>query len=147
MPVWSVTMQCFIIFVLYIWTNLLNVESWKQSLVVELFSHRPFHPHFLVMWGRNFPLTLTLRGQFKEKKRKKKNMPTLNHEILPPRTVSFLKYLYIAKWNLLRIYSLRISLMNIEPRRQEMDISVLTHQSINMWPLANYNTSISSTCL
>lgn len=147
MPVWSVTMQCFIIFVLYIWTNLLNVESWKQSLVVELFSHRPFHPHFLVMWGRNFPLTLPLRGQFKEKKRKKKNMPTLNHEILPPWTVSFLKYLYIAKWNLLLIYSLRISLMNIEPRRQEMDVSVLTHQSINMWPLANYNTSISSTCL
>lgn len=81
MPVWSVTMQCFIIFVLYIWTNLLNVESWKQSLVVELFSHRPFHPHFLVMWGRNFPLTLTLRGQFKEKKRKKH---TKNHAYTEP---------------------------------------------------------------
>jgi len=65
-------MQCFIIFVLYICTKLLNVESWKQSLVLDLFSCPPPPPPFLGDVGRNFPLTLFV-ASLKEKKNQ--NMP------------------------------------------------------------------------
>lgn len=70
-------MKCFIIFVLYIWTKLLNVESWKQSLVRALFSHttppHPAPPRLLGDVGKEFSIN-SLCGQFKEKK-KNQNMP------------------------------------------------------------------------
>lgn len=118
----SVTMQCFIIFVLYICTKLLNVESWKQSLVLDLFS---CPPSSLISWwcGKEFSIK-SLCGQFKGKKKIKtcQIRKTLNHEILTSLTVSFRKYFYIAKWGLNLIYFLRVSIINVELRHQQMDI-------------------------
>lgn len=68
-------MKCFIIFVVYIWTKLLNVESWKQSLVRALFSPPPpAPPRLLGDVGKEFSIN-SLCGQFKEKKKKNQNMP------------------------------------------------------------------------
>ena len=73
--------------------------------------------------GKEFSIN-SLCGQFKGKKKIKtcQIRRTLNHEVLHSLTVSFLKYFYTAKWGLNLIYFLRVSIINVELRHQQMDI-------------------------